>query len=105
MTCRAVLFFEQFFDASDVFRDIHAYGVVRNFRDSNSPAIFQPTQLLELLDALEFALRQRGIFEERVALKYIQAEMLEEAHLNFAGGIAHPGNWRARKIDPVIFEI
>ena len=69
------------------------------------PAVFEPAQLLELLDALEFTLRQRGIFEQGIALENIQAEMLQVAHLNFAYGIPHPRNRRARKIKRIAIEV
>ena len=54
---------EKLFDAGDVFRDIHADRVVRDLGDANLPAVFEPAQLFELLDAFELALRQRGVFE------------------------------------------
>src|SRR5712692_7589780 len=64
-SCRAVLFLEKFFDAGDVFGDVHADGVVSDLRDANLPAVFEPAQLFELLDAFELALRQRGVFASR----------------------------------------
>ena len=102
---RAVLFLEEFFDAGDVFGDVNTYGVVFDFGDANFPAIFQPAELFELLDAFEFALRQSGIFEEGVALEDVEAEVFQVAHLDFGGGIADPGNRGARKIEAVVFEI
>jgi hypothetical protein len=41
--------------------------------------IFQPAQLFELLDALEFAGRKRGKFEQRVAAKGVKAQVLPVA--------------------------
>src|SRR5580704_10009635 len=91
-SCRAVLFLEKFFNPSDVFGHIHADGVVLDFRHANLPAIFEPAELLELFDALEFALRQRGILEEGFSLEDVEAEVFKMANLDFAGGVAHPGN-------------
>jgi hypothetical protein len=96
---------EEFFNARDVFGDVHAYGVVLDFGDADLPAIFEPAELLELFDALEFALGQGGIFEQGIALEDVEPEMLEVADLHFAGGIAHPGNRRAREIETVVVEI
>lgn len=96
---------EEFFDARNVFRHVHAYGVVHDFRNANLPSIFEPPKLLELFDALEFALGQGGIFEEGVALEDVEAEMLQMADLNFAGGVADPGNRRAREIEAIVVEI
>ena len=67
------LVLEEFFDFGYVFRDVYAYGVMFYFGDADFPAIFQPTQLLELLDFLEAALGESGVFEMGVALEYIEA--------------------------------
>src|ERR1700731_740409 len=50
------LFLQQFFDFGYVFGDVYAYGVVVDFGDADFPAIFEPAELLELLDFLEVAL-------------------------------------------------
>jgi hypothetical protein len=66
---------EEFFDADDVFGHVDANRVVFDFGYADFPAIFQPAELLELFDTLEFALGQSGIFEEGVALEDVKAEM------------------------------
>ena len=65
------LFLEELFDFGYVFGDVYAYGVVMYFGDADFPAIFQPAELLELLDFLEGALGESGVFEEGVALEYV----------------------------------
>jgi hypothetical protein len=60
---RCRLFLEQFFDFGDVFGDVHAHGVVGYFGDADFPAIFEPAELLELLDFFEGALRECGVFK------------------------------------------
>ena len=65
------LFLEEFFDFGYVFGDVHAYRVVVYFGDADFPAIFEPAELLELLDFFEGALGERGVFEKGVALEYV----------------------------------
>ena len=60
---RCRLFLEQLFDFGDVFGDVHAHGVVGYFGDADFPAIFEPTELLELLDFFQGALRECGVFK------------------------------------------
>jgi len=50
---------QNFFNFDDIGRNIHADGVVLAFHDANLVAILQPSQLFELLDALEFPGRER----------------------------------------------
>ncbi len=102
---RFLFLLEKFFDAGDVFGDVHADGVVLDFGYANLPAIFQPAELLELFDAFEFSLGQSGIFEEGVALEDVEAEVFQMADLDFAGGVADPGNRSAREIEAVVVEI
>src|SRR5579859_7788796 len=102
---RAALFLEKFFHAGDVFRHVHADGVVFDFGYANLPTVFEPAELLELLDAFELSLGQSGVFEEGVALEDVQAQMLEVPHLYFAAGIANPGDGRPRKINSIAIEI
>ena len=96
---------EEFFDAGDVLRNVDADGVVFDFGYADFPAIFEPAELFELLDAFEFALGQRGIFEEGVALKDVEAEMFQVADLDFASAVADPRNRGAGKIDTVVVEV
>ncbi len=102
---RAVLFLEEFFDAFNVGRDVHTYGVVFDFGDANFPAIFEPAELFELLDAFEHTLGERGIFEESVALENVEAEMFQVADLDFAGCVANPRDGCARKVEAIVVEI
>ena len=44
-----------------------------DFGDADFPAIFEPAELLELLDFFQGALRECGVFEKGVALEYVEA--------------------------------
>jgi hypothetical protein len=96
---------KKFFDAGYVFGDVYAYGVVLDFGYANFPAVFEPAELFELLDFLEFALRQGGIFEQGIALEDVKAEVLPVFHVDFLLGVADPGDWGAGKIKAVAFEV
>lgn len=48
---------QQFFHPGDILGHVDADGIMFDLRDANLPAIFQPAQLLELLDTFQFALR------------------------------------------------
>ena len=65
------LFVEEFFYAGDVFGDVHTYGVVLDFGYADFPAVFEPAELLELFDSFEFALGQRWVFEQGIALENV----------------------------------
>ena len=54
---------EKFFDSGYVFRDVYADGVMCYFGDADFPAIFEPAELLEVLDFFESALGKSGVFE------------------------------------------
>jgi len=99
------LFLEEFFYAGDVFGDVHAYGVVLDFGHADFPAIFEPAELLELLDFFEFTLRERGIFEQGIALEDVEAQVLPVFDVDFVLGVANPGDGSAGKIESVVFEI
>ena len=85
--------------------NIHADGIVIRFDHPNAKSVLEPAQLFELLDALEFAWRKRGIFEQRFAAEAIQTEMLPVRAAIACGSFAHPGNRGAGKIKRVAFEI
>ena len=44
-------------------------------------------------------------FEKGVALEYVETQMFQVAYLDFAGGVADPGNRGARKIESVVVKI
>lgn len=74
--CRArrwdgALFLKELFDASYVFGCIDADGVVFYLGDTNLPAIFQPTELFELLDFFELTLGKSRVFEQGIALENV----------------------------------
>jgi hypothetical protein len=102
---KPALFLEEFFDFGYVVGDVHAYGVVVYFGDADFPAIFEPAELLELLDFFEGALRESGVFEKGVALEDVQAQMLEVADFHFGGGIAEPGDGSAGEVQRVFVEV
>ena len=60
---------EEFFDAGHVVGNVHAHGVVLDFGDPDFPAVLKPAELLELLDFFQFALGQRRVLEQGIALK------------------------------------
>ena len=99
------MFPEKFFDAGYVFGDVDAYGVVLDFRDADFPAIFEPAELLELLNFFEFALGQGWVFEQGVALEDVQSEMFPVFDVDFLLGVADPRDRRAGKIKTVVFEV
>jgi hypothetical protein len=78
---------------------------VLNFGDSDFPAIFEPAELLELLDFLKGALRKSGVFEKGVTLKNVKAEVFEVADFHFGSGIAEPGDGGAGEVQGVFVEI
>ena len=72
--CRArrwegALFLKELLDASYVFGYIDADGIVFYLGDTNPPAIFQPTELFELLDFLELTPGKSRVFEQGIALE------------------------------------
>ena len=67
------LFLEELFDFGYVLGDVYAYGVVLDFGDADFPAIFEPAELLELLDFFQGTLRECGVFKKGVALEYVEA--------------------------------
>jgi hypothetical protein len=75
------------------------------FADGDAIAVFHPTKLLELLDAFEFAGRECGKFEKRIAAKCVETDMLEMARGDAFAGVADPGNGRTGKIKSVAVEI
>jgi hypothetical protein len=78
---------------------------MRHFGDADTPAIFEPAKLLELLNFFEFTLGKSGIFEQCVALKDVKAEVLPILYVQFLLGVANPGNGSARKIEGIFVEI
>src|SRR5262245_51298974 len=76
-----------------------------DLRHPDLPAVFHPAELLQLLEALEFALRQCRILEQRITLKHIKSEMLQMARMSFVRGIAYPWNRRSRKVKGILIEI
>ena len=75
------------------------------FGDADFPAIFEPAELLELLDFFEGALGEGGVFEKGVALEDVEAEVFEVANFHFGGGIADPGDGGAREVQRVLVEV
>lgn len=96
---------EEGFDARDVGGNVDFDAFVGAFGDADTIAIFHPAQLLELLEAFEFAGRERGEFEKRVAAKNVKADVFEMARGDGCSGVADPGNGRAGKIERVAVEI
>lgn len=96
---------EEGFDAGYVSGDVYADGVVGDFSNADFPAVFEPAELLKLLDFFEGAWRESRIFEEGVALKNVEAEMLEVAGLDGAAGVADPGDGGAGEVKGVVVEI
>src|ERR1700690_1190700 len=86
---------EQLFDAFHVGWNVHADGVVVGFYHCDLESVLQPAQLLELLDALEFAGRERWEFQQRIAPKGVQAKGLPVARRRRFTGLADPWNGRA----------
>ena len=102
---RTRLFVEESFYAGYVFGDVYAYGVVLDFGNAYFPAVFEPSELLELLDFFELALRQRRVFQQSVALENVEAEVLPVFDVDFLLGVADPGNRGAGEIKAVAFEV
>jgi len=96
---------EEGFDAGHVGGDVYAYGVVGDFGYADFPAVFEPAELLELLDFFERARGEGWVFEEGVALKNVKAEVLEVTGLDGAGGVTDPGNGGAGEVESVVVEI
>ncbi len=96
---------EEFFYAGYVFGDVYAYGVVVDFGYADFPAIFEPAELLELLDFFEFTLGQSWVFQQGIALENIKTEVLPVFDMDFLLGVADPGNRSAGKIEAVAFEV
>ena len=99
------MFAEEFLDAGYVFGDVYADGVVLDFGDADFPSVFEPAELFELLDSFELSLWQRRVFEQGIALENVKPQVLPVFDVDFLLGVADPGDWRARKIKPVAFEI
>jgi hypothetical protein len=95
----------QLFYAGDVFGDVDADGVVRDFGGADTPAIFEPAELFELLGFFQFALGKGGIFEQGIALEGIETEVLPIGDVELLLGIANPGNGRAGEIEGVVVEV
>ena len=70
---------QELFHALDVGGHVHADRIVFRFDHVNAETIFEPAQLLELLDALQFAGRQRGKFQQRVAAITVEADVFPMA--------------------------
>src|SRR5580704_6137855 len=60
---------KNFLHARQIRRHVHADRFVIHFDDPDAISIFEPAQLLELLDALEFARWKGGEIEQRLAAK------------------------------------
>lgn len=103
--CRAALRLEELFHAGYVFGYVDADRIVLDFGDTNFPAIFEPAQLFELLDALQLALRQGGVFEQGVAAESVQAQVFEMAGLDADGSVTNPGDGGAGEIKGVFVKI
>lgn len=73
--------------------------------DTNLPAIFQPTELFQLLDFFELTLGKSRVFEQGIALEDVKAKVLPVLHMDFLLGVAHPGDRRAGKIKSIGIEI
>src|ERR1700722_17869414 len=96
---------QNFLHLFNIRRHIHAHRIVFRFHHSHVKAIFQPAQLLELLDALQFARRQSGKFEQRIAAVAIQTNMFPVTRRHPRTRVPYPRNRRARKIQPVPIEV
>src|SRR4029077_5156050 len=91
--------------ALHVSRRLHFYGFVLRFRHANAIAVLQPPKLLQLLDALQIALREGGKFQERLAPENIQPHMLQMRCMNRSFPVSHPRYRRPRKIKCVPVEV
>ncbi len=67
---------QDFFYAGYIGWDIDANGFVFEFDYADAIAILEPAQLLELLDALEFARGERGEIEQSFAAAGVEADVL-----------------------------
>src|SRR5690348_6926700 len=92
-------------DAGDIGRNIHGDAAVLALADADAIAIFEPAQLLELLEVFELSWRERGKFQERVAAEGVNADVLEMARGDGLRGISNPGNRSAPKIESIAVEI
>ena len=61
--------------------------------------------MLELLDALQLALRESGVFQQSLALEHVQPQMLQVPHLNLACAVPHPRNRRPREVQGIPVEV
>ncbi len=58
-----------------------------------------------MFDTFEHALRERGVFEEGIALENVKSEVFQMADLDFVGCVANPRDGRARKVEAVVLEV
>ncbi len=97
---------EELFDARNVGGNVDFDAFVRGgFAHGDAVAVFQPAKLFELLEALEFAGRERGKIEKSVAAKRVDADVLEMARGDALTGVANPGDGRTGKIEGVAVEV
>lgn len=96
---------EDFLDAGDVGGDVHGDAAIFTFADADSIAVFEPAQLFELLEMLEFARGERGKFEKRLTAEGVNSNVLEMARGDGLSGVTDPRNWRAGEIEGVGVEI